>query len=56
MNWSLVFLKLQETILTEQSADPTATMFELGWKLREIIGDFVNFYLTETVQHVDSTL
>lgn len=56
MKGSFDFLKLQDTNLIEQSDDPIATTEELGWKVKEIIGDLVNFYLKETVQQFDSML
>ena len=56
MNSSFDLLKLHVTIFTEESDDPTAIKLELGWKLIEMIGDLVNFYLTATVQQEDSTL
>lgn len=49
-------LRLQLTILTELSDDPTAITLELGWKLNDVIGDFENFYFEEIVQQPDSTL
>ena len=49
-------MKLQDTILTELSDDPIATIFELGWKDKEIIGDLQSLSLVEIVQQFVSTL
>ena len=53
---SLDFLKLQVTIFTELSEEPTASTLELGWKEIDVIGASQNFYFTATVQHYDSIL
>lgn len=53
---SLEFLRLQVTILTDRSADPMATRFELGWKDREIMGAEHSLSREVTVQHYDSML